>query len=157
MEGVEIARRNGIEVDVQILSAGYGLIRGGQVIAPYDVTFNAMSVKEATVWARHLKIRESMQAVLDEKADLVLILLGDRYLKAAEVGSMSSTKSPTWAICGKGSIGDLPKFINPLLIKQADTTRYRAGMLALKGAVAQAILERVHNGLEWAIQSVRYS
>lgn len=155
MQGVEIARRNGIEVDVQILSAGYGLIRGGQIIAPYDVTFNTMSVNEAKVWARQLKVRESMQAVLDDNADLVLILLGDRYLKAAELGSIDSTNSPTWAICGKGSIGGLPKFIDPLLIKQADTTRYRAGMLALKGAVAQTILERVHNGLEWAIQSVR--
>jgi hypothetical protein len=155
MQGVEIARRNGIEVDVQILSAGYGLIKGGQVIAPYDVTFNTMSAKDATVWARHLKIRESMQAVLGEKVDMVLILLGERYIKAADLGSIAFTSSPTWAICGKGSIGKLPTFIDPLLIMQADTTRYRAGMLALKGAVAQAILERVHNGRESAIQSVQ--
>lgn len=155
MQGVEIARRNGIEVDVQILSAGYGLIGGGHVIAPYEVTFNTMSAKEATVWARLLRIRESMQAVLCEKADMVLILLGDRYLKAAGLGSIASTNSPTWAICGKGSIGELPKCIDPILIKQADTTRYRAGMLALKGAVAQTILERAHTGLERAIESVR--
>lgn len=155
MQGVETARRNGIEVDVKILSAGYWLVRGGQVIAPYEVTFNTMSAKEASVWARQLRIRESIQAVMSEEADMVLILLGDRYLKAANLGSIAFTNTPAWAISGKVSLGELPKFINPILIKQADTTRYRAGMLALKGAVAQTILERAHTGLKRAIELVR--
>ncbi len=48
-------------VEVRILSAGYGLVKETQPIAPYDVTFNAMKKIEIAGWARYLGVPQAVR------------------------------------------------------------------------------------------------
>ena len=85
MEGIHSLRKQFGEeyVDLYVVSAGYGLISEKQIIVPYDVTFNTMNSSEMTEWSRQLGIHENLETLLKQKQyDLVLFLLGDKYLRA---------------------------------------------------------------------------
>lgn len=57
MEGVRQARgATGIDIDLWILSAGYGLILGSQEIVPYECTFQGMKTAELREWAAYLQV-----------------------------------------------------------------------------------------------------
>jgi hypothetical protein len=74
--------RWGSEVlDVAILSGGYGLLRAGDVIIPYDVTFDQFEGSAFADWVAHLQIPERAAALVREY-DLVFHLLSGRYLSA---------------------------------------------------------------------------
>jgi hypothetical protein len=83
MSGVRLLRGTfGPEaVEVRILSAGYGLVKEPQPIAPYDVTFNAMKKSEIAGWARCLNIPQAVRDAI-RGWPLVGFLLGERYLSA---------------------------------------------------------------------------
>src|SRR5688572_11012428 len=51
-------------VTLKIVSAGYGVIDEHRVIAPYDLTFNTMSRRQAREWARHLAIASDFRQTL---------------------------------------------------------------------------------------------
>lgn len=78
MRGVRAAREQGAEVSVSILSAGDGVVEEGQMIAPYEMTFNTMKKKESRAWATMLGIQKRVREVLAAPSDMTLILLGDR-------------------------------------------------------------------------------
>ncbi len=82
MEGIAALRAAGIPVDLSIVSAGYGLISEKRKIAPYEVTFNTMKGPEVDEWAIRLGIHDDLIRTL-EGYDLVFVLLGDKYLRAA--------------------------------------------------------------------------
>ena len=152
MRGVEAAREQGAEISVTILSAGYGVVKEGQMIAPYEMTFNTMKKKEIRAWATMLGIQESVREVLDAPSDMTLILLGDRYLQACEYDSVTQLHSPTWALCGKGSVKRLSSAFQLVLLKHSHTKQFGAAMTNLKGSIAARILENVRLGPEEAIQ-----
>lgn len=152
MRGVEAARELGAEISVTILSAGYGVVKEGQMIAPYEMTFNTMKKKESRAWATMLGIQESVREVVDAPSDMALILLGDRYLQACEFVAVTQLHSPTWALCGKGSVKRFSPAFQLLLLKQSHTGQFGAAMTNLKGSIAARILENVRLGPEEAIQ-----
>jgi hypothetical protein len=90
MTGVQAAREQGAKVSVSILSAGYDVVEEGQLIAPYEMTFNTMKEKESQAWATMLGIQKGVRQVLDAPSDMTLILLGDRYLQACELTGVTS-------------------------------------------------------------------
>jgi hypothetical protein len=152
MNGVQAAREQGATVSVSILSAGYGVVEEGQSIAPYEMTFNTMKKKESQAWATMLEIQKGVREVLDAPSDMTLILLGDRYLQACEFASITSLHSPTWALCGKGSVKRFSPEFQLVLLKQSHTGQFGAAMTNLKGRVAARILENVHLGPAEAIR-----
>ena len=81
MEGINLFRKSlgKKSIDVNILSAGYGLIAENRAIAPYEVTFNNMKGHEVDAWSKHLGIREDFEKVVRDY-DLVFLLLGENYL-----------------------------------------------------------------------------
>jgi len=83
MEGVKLLRQAlGKEaVDLNILSAGYGLIPEDRAIAPYEVTFNGMKGHEVDSWSKHLGIQTAFEQAVQEY-DLVFLLLGENYLRS---------------------------------------------------------------------------
>jgi hypothetical protein len=83
MRGVKEYRNAGGHIEVDILSAGYGLIRESDMIVPYEVTFNSMNSVGIKRWSRHQKITETLTERI-KAFDLVFFLLGDRYLQAIE-------------------------------------------------------------------------
>jgi hypothetical protein len=86
MEGVQaVWERWGQQVlDLAILSGGYGLLAGDEVIIPYDVTFEQFAGAALTDWAAHLRIHERATALTSDY-DLVFYLLSGHYLAVLEL------------------------------------------------------------------------
>ena len=69
-------------VDLNIISAGYGLIRENKVIVPYDVTFGSKK-QEIIELSDKLQIPEEIKALISDY-DLVFFLLGQKYVQALQ-------------------------------------------------------------------------
>ena len=142
MDGVHRYRESGNEVDLSIVSAGYGLIEEGQVIQPYEATFTGMSKKDLRDWGAQLGLPKTLKARLEEPADLQLVLLGDNYLDACGLDSTLDLQTPTFFLCGAAAQKKLPKVKNatPVVLVNKDAKRFSCGLVGLKGEVAKRLL-----------------
>ena len=61
MRGVQALRTSGKETDIDlwILSAGYGLVPGDRRLVPYDCTFDGMRKRELREWADFLGVPDA--------------------------------------------------------------------------------------------------
>jgi hypothetical protein len=147
MEGVRALRDAlGLEVvEVEILSAGYGLISEHQKIVPYEVTFNGMKGHEVDGWAEHLGVHAAVEKRL-ESADLVFFLLGDNYLRALQLPIQTRPDQTLVFLASGGSAKKLPElaaqtFVLPL--SNQDAKHYRYGLVGLKGFLFKQFSEAV--------------
>src|SRR4051812_49763525 len=76
MRGVGVARDQGLEVDLSIVSAGHGIVSGSERLMPYEQTFQGRSGGDRRELARTLAIPRGVRRVLSRPADLHLVLLG---------------------------------------------------------------------------------
>jgi hypothetical protein len=147
MKGVRQLRETtgSVNVELWILSAGYGLIPGERRIMPYECTFQGMKTAELRKWAGHLRVAESAREFFAEPAGLNLVLLGDSYLKALCLDDSFEIAAPTLfltsngalkQIKGKGSIRAVP-------LSNREAKRFSCGLVALKGELAKRILVRL--------------
>lgn len=146
MRGVSMARKSsGLQVDLHIVSAGYGLVSCNQLLAPYEATFLGMKKVEARDWAQQLDIANSVRAILGAPYDLGLLLLGDDYLAACDLNENVTFGGPTFLFCGSGSAKRLPNVANlfPVVLSNADTKRFACGQVGIKGEVAARVLEKI--------------
>ena len=134
-----------VELDVRIVSAGYGLVRGARRLAPYEATFQKMPKVEARQWAARLGIPADVRAALAERFDLGLVLLSDDYLDVCALDEDLSLGGPVLVLCGTVAARRLPTVagMRALPLKEEDTRRFGAGLVALKGEVAGRLLERI--------------
>jgi hypothetical protein len=140
MRGVHAARSAGHQVAVHIISAGYGVLCEDEPIAPYEATFNDMGKKDCIEWGQELRIPQRVQEILDEPADMSLVLLSEKYLDAAQVDAVNEVAGPTWAICASSAVKRFSPSIQKVPLVQADTKRFHTTMIGLKGAVAALVL-----------------
>lgn len=148
MRGIEALRsKKGLQVDLHILSAGYGLIPERQVIAPYEVTFATMRVKEIDAWSNVLKVPEEFRKLVAKPYDLGLVLLGDNYLRACQLDDSVKLGGPTILFCGTGMAKKLPKLPNVRVvpISNPEAKRFSCGLVGLKGELAARVLTNVSN------------
>lgn len=149
MKGVGLYRENfGNEnVNLWILSAGYGMIPAGKEVIPYECTFQGMKPSEIKEWSAHLNIKETARKVFAEKSDLTIVLLGDSYLKALDLDDKFEFAGPTIFLCSNGSQklvkGTGETKVIPLSNKEAK--RFSCGLVALKGELSSRILKRLIN------------
>ena len=146
MRGVVAARSGSeVQIDLNIVSAGYGLIPGSRILPPYEATFIGMKTAEARSWAKRLNIADDVRKLLAEPYDLALILLGGDYLKALGLDGDVKLGGPTILFCGVGSASKLPalKKLQLIVISNKDATRFSCGMIGIKGELASRILERI--------------
>ena len=146
MRGVLAARvQSGLDINLNIVSAGYGLIPGFRKLPPYEATFIGMKTAEAKSWAKQLNIANDARKLLAEPYDLGLILLGNDYLQALALDSDVKLGGPTILFCGKGSAAKLPALngLKPIVLANKDATRFSCGMIGIKGELASRILERI--------------
>ncbi|MDB9525231.1 tRNA-guanine transglycosylase DpdA [Oscillatoria sp. CS-180] len=147
MEGVQALRDTlGPEVlDVDILSAGYGLIAEHQKVVPYEVTFNGMKAGEVDLWGQQLGIHDAVEQRL-ELADLVFFLLGDNYLRSLQLPIQTRPDQTLVFLASGGSAKKIPDlaaktFVLPL--SNQDAKRYRYGLVGLKGFLFKQFAEAV--------------
>ena len=71
MKGLRAAREAGrLDVELQVLSAGYGLVFGGAMPAPYEATFAGMKGPELREWARTLRVPQAIGKLLGQPRDV---------------------------------------------------------------------------------------
>jgi hypothetical protein len=146
MQGVEAARSsNGVELDLWILSAGYGLVPADRKLAPYEATFIGMKKPEARAWAQQLAIAREVRQVVAQPYDLGLVLLGDDYLEACALDNALILGGPTIVLCGKGAAKKLPRVENliPLTLSNTEVKRFSCALIGLKGEIASRLLRKI--------------
>jgi len=131
-----------LEIDLWILSAGYGLIPADKPIVPYECTFQGMKKSELNAFSDHLKIPTSVQAILSKDYDLGLLLLGESYLAACKLDANTSIGFPVVMLGSKKTAEMVSKISNmyPVPLTNEDTRKFKAGLVALKGEVGARIL-----------------
>jgi hypothetical protein len=146
MRGVRAIRAaEGLEIDLRILSAGYGLVHADRNLAPYEATFAGMKSGELKAWGQKLRVPEDMRTTLAQPYDLALVLLGDDYLAACDLDDTVNLGSPTVLFCGKATAKKLPMLpgLQPVVLANADAKWFSCGLVGLKGELAARILERL--------------
>ena len=140
------------KLDLWVLSAGYGLIPEGRLVAPYGVTFATMKSKELTDWARFLGVPAAFRECVKKPYDLGLILLGDNYLKACDLDASVAFGGPTLLFCGTGMAKKLPKLTNVRVvpISNPEAKRFSCGLVGLKGELAARVLAGFRLMIRWS-------
>jgi hypothetical protein len=135
----------GGEIELHVLSAGYGVIPEGRKVAPYEVTFATMKSKELRDWADALGVPGDFRRTLAGKYNLGLVLLGDNYLQACAVDDQIQFGGPTVLFCGTGMAKKLPALKNVRLvpISNPEAKRFSCGLVGLKGDLAARLLTGV--------------
>lgn len=148
MRGVEFARALGHRVSVSIVSAGYGLVAGDEAIASYECTFQGMSAQMRREWARTLSLAEQVDDVLARKSDAAVVLMGDDYFDACQLGGAISVGAPTAIICGaKTALRIEPTAnVHVVALTEDDTRRFACGLVGLKGEVASRLVASLGSG-----------
>ena len=130
-------------VDLFILSAGYGLIRGDRRIAPYECTFSGMAKTVLRQWADKLQVPTRLRELLRKQYDLALVLLSDTYLTACSWDSAVCPTGPVVLLCSGAAAKALPALpqVRAIGLSPADAQRFHCGLVGLKGEVAGRLLE----------------
>lgn len=150
MRGVNAYRdgaANKREIDLYILSAGYGIIPETRKIAPYECTFADMKAKDLMEWAKRLRVPQDFRKVVAQPYDSGLILLGDNYLKACMIDASVKFGGPTLLLCGSGTAKKLPQLYNlrVVTLSNSEAKRFSCGLVGLKGELAGRLLKRLTN------------
>jgi len=129
-------------IDLWVLSAGYGLISESQQIAPYESTFQGMKVGEIRSLADQLDIPADFRKVVGQKYDLILMLLGDSYLRACALSDDVVFGGPTILFCGTGMAKKLPDLngVKTVTLSNPQAKRFSCGLVALKGELTRLML-----------------
>lgn len=151
MRGIEAIREQKSEkgaptqLDLWVLSAGYGLVPGERKLAPYECTFQGMKSKELRSWADKLNVPQQFREIFKEKYDLALILLGDSYLSACHVDSSLYFGGPTLIFCGSTVASQLPMLanLNSVILSTPEAKTFSCGLVGLKGEVACRLLKKL--------------
>jgi hypothetical protein len=144
MRGVHALRESpsALDVDLRILSAGHGVVKGSRRLKTYDASFSGLGGPAIDEEAERLRIRTSLRNLLRRDHALILLLLGEDYMRAAGIGSTTKLGGPTIAFGGRwlerrGE--DLPLRVVPAGREEA--RHYSCGVVGLKGELAARLLE----------------
>jgi len=144
--GIAVARANGIQVDLRILSAGYGLIPENQIIVPYEATFKGMTMGQLHAWARSLGVPQAFGQCIQNGYDFGMVLLGEKYLRACQIGPQATFGIKTLLLGSAAAIGHLPQLTN-LRCRVAGPAEAHllggAGSTGIKGKIARRTLEKL--------------
>jgi hypothetical protein len=138
MEGVGDYRRAGEpagEVRLLIVSAGLGLLNERDPVCSYDETFAGLPGAEIDRRANALGIPAAIAGEMRRPRALTILALGDDYLRACALQRLPMAAAPALALTGRSVQRRLPGGVIAVALGSADTERFRAGMVGLKGAV----------------------
>jgi len=144
MRGIEVLRENdAYEIDLRIVSAGYGLIGGDTTIAPYECTFQTMKTCEIVEWSNHLGIPDDVRQLFQQPANLILVALGEQYLSALQLDQTVMFAAPTIFFASAGSAKRIPSGVRIIPLMNEHAKRFHCGMVGLKGELIGRILRHL--------------
>lgn len=144
MEGIEYYRQNGGTIDVDIISAGYGLINEKDLIVPYEVTFNKMDSLTIKSWAQQQGITSKLQERIKD-FDLVFFLLGDKYLQSVEWPLTITENQRLIFFAGESSKSKvlIEDNYHLLSIGEHEAKTFKFGLIGIKGYLFAQLLRHV--------------
>ncbi|MBD3921009.1 queuine/other tRNA-ribosyltransferase [Paenibacillus sp. PR3] len=144
MSGINEYRQNGGEIDLFIVSAGYGLLSENDQIVPYEVTFNTMDPSSIKKWARQQLITQHLQEKVKEY-DLIFFLLGDRYLQSIELPLEIEPHQRAIFFAGGSSKARILNWdqYHVLAIGEQEAKRFRFGLIGIKGFLFSQMLRYI--------------
>jgi len=148
MRGVKAYRAAGQPagaLELNILSAAHGVIPGDTALHSYDASFTGMRREQLRRHADQLGIPEAVAQLLTARRRLAVLLLGDNYLRAAQLSSTVELGAPTLAFTSPNSATRLPTMprLHPITLDNNDARRFSCGLAALKGDLAARLLIRL--------------
>ena len=146
MHGVKASREERqLNIEVSVLSAGYGLIGENRTIMPYEVTFAGMPKKDIKEWSDFLNIPTQIRHNLIRPYDVGIILLGDNYLAACQFDDTISLGGPTIIFCGTVVARKLPVLPNlrVITLNNQEANKFKCGIIGLKGELAGRLLRHI--------------
>ncbi|ADO54194.1 tRNA-guanine transglycosylase DpdA [Paenibacillus polymyxa] len=143
MEGINLYREYGGKIDVNIISAGYGLLSENEEIVPYEVTFNNMNSQTIKNWSKRQRITETLQERIREY-DLVFFLLGDKYLQSVEWPLSISSQQRLFFFAGNSSRTRVmvEENYHLLSIGEDEAKVFRFGLIGIKGFLFAQLLKQ---------------
>ncbi len=135
-------------LELHILSAAYGVVAGGEPLRSYDASFTGMRRQQLKRRAARLGIPTAVAELLRVHRRLTILLLGDNYLRAAELSSVLELGAPTLVFTSPHRAMRLPAMpaLHPIPLDNGDARRFSCGLVALKGDLAARLLIRLaHN------------
>ena len=137
MEGILNSKH---EIDLFIISAGYGVVSGEDLLYPYEATFSGMGKKELTKKSEILNIPGMIDEIISDYTDITLVLLGKSYLEAS-----SFKKSPysrfSYFLTAASAVNLVPKGSLAVTLGNKDAKLYGAPLVSLKGKLAAKFLD----------------
>lgn len=129
-------------VEVWVISAKAGLISGKHEIAPYDESFAGMRVDAIRAVADRLNIPNDVRRLVGDPAELTMVLVGNDYFDAADLGRPVAWASPTLLFASSSRIAQLPPYPNlrPVVVNQALAKRWSLPLTLLKGELVRRLL-----------------
>jgi hypothetical protein len=147
MEGVRAVRNSKVrlDIDVAIISAGYGVVSEEDLIAPYERAFNGKTKTEIRELSNRLDIPEESRRFLAEPADLTLVLLGGKYLHAVDFDESVVFGGDTLLFCSQSAMKSLPDWeeVKKVAVTQKTARRFSEALVRLKGILAKRLLLKI--------------
>ncbi len=136
------------KVEVWVISAGAGLVRGDQSIAAYDEAFAGLSPEALRMHADRLGIAAAVRSLVAKPCAQTFLLAGNDYFDAARFDEAVAWGSPTVALVSPSRA--LRMLAHPQLrtiaIGQADARQWSLPLTLLKGEIARRMLSDMANG-----------
>ncbi len=85
-KAVDLLRKK-IKVDYFFISAGFGLIKEYELLPPYECSFQNKTKEELLIMYQNLDINERLRKTLQEKYDVIYLVLSKDYLDS--MGNLS--------------------------------------------------------------------
>lgn len=147
MNGVAEYRSIGGKIDVDILSAGYGLLDEDDAIVPYEVTFSTMNSLELKGWSKFLGVTADLQQKI-KGYDLVFLLLGDKYLQAVNWLKLES-RIDQKLIFFAGESGKHKILLKPnyhmIAVTEQEAKFFHSGLVEIKGFLMAMLLRFIRH------------
>jgi hypothetical protein len=131
------------EIDLRIVSAGLGLVRGDTPITSYDQSFSGLGRTAIADRATSLGIPKAVARTLQDPFAFALVLLGDDYMHAAAIDGDSQIAGPMIAFAGAGLRRRLAAHPNVSVVPatKVEARRFHCGLVGLKGELGGRLLE----------------
>lgn len=143
MRGVGMFRAAacGYEIDLRILSAGFGLVAGSRRLPFYDCSFAGLGGEAIDERSAEVGIPGALARVLARTHALTILLLGEDYMRAAAIGPTTRFGGPAIAFGGAAlSRRSASLSLRVVPATKSEARRFSCGFVGLKGEMGGRLL-----------------
>lgn len=143
-------------VDLNIISAGYGLLSEKDVIVPYNVTFQKLKKKEILERSNNLQIHEQAKTLITGY-ELVIFLLGKEYVQALQLPFQIADSVSQIFLLGNTHKNLIPDLQNTHFVAAGSdlARKLRVMGVALKGFVFKKLCEVICRDGLYVFQQIK--